>query len=187
MENTDAGNLSAAQGQETLQGRENQPDLDGILREKGLQAQFDRRVQKALATARAKWEAETAETVARAREEAEQLGAMSAEQRAEHARIQREEGLTQREMELTRQELHAQALEALAEKGLPRELAQVLFFTDAETLTTDIGTLETAFRASVQAGVEERLRGVTPAAGGSAASGAPANMEEAVRRYYGKL
>lgn len=105
-----------------------------------------------------------------ARSEAEKLAKMSEDQRIEHERQmaeqaaqQREAAIAQREADITRRELRAQALDTLTERGLPRNLADVLDYSSAEKCNESIDALDKAFRASVQQGVDERLRqsGVT--------------------------
>lgn len=105
-----------------------------------------------------------------ARSEAEKLAKMSEEQRMEHyrqaaaqAEQEREAAIAQREADITRRELRAQALDTLTERGLPRNLADVLDYSSAEKCNESIDALDKAFRVSVQQGVDERLRqsGVT--------------------------
>ena len=140
-------------------GQGNPITLDDALKDKAVQAEFDRRMQKGIETAlnnaHAKWEEE-----AHAREtEAAKLAKMTAEQRQEHERQQREAELEKRERDLQFREMRAQALETLAEKQLPRELADCLDYASAEKCQASVENVEKAFRAAVQSGVEERLRG----------------------------
>lgn len=140
--------------------------LDDLLKDKSLQSEFDKRVTKALETAKSKWDTELETKLAEAKTEAEKLAKMNADQKAEYERQQREAKLTERETEITRRELRASALETLAEKGLPKGLADILNFTDAESTKGSIEAVETAFRAAVEAGVNERLKGSPPGGGG---------------------
>ncbi len=127
------------------------------------QAKIDALIAKTIAKERAKAEAD----VAKAKTEAEKLAKMNADQKAEYERQQRDAELTEREAEITRRELRATALETLAEKGLPKQLADILDYTDAEKTNASITAVETAFRAAVEAGVNERLKGGAPGGGGS--------------------
>ncbi|MDD3410283.1 MAG: DUF4355 domain-containing protein [Eubacteriales bacterium] len=124
------------------------------------QADIDRVVQQTIARERARAE----KAVATARTEAEKLAKMTAEQRAQHDREQREAALAQREAELNRRELRATALNTLAERGLPSTLAETLNYTDADQCNASIDSVEKAFRAAVQQGVESRMKGSVPAA-----------------------
>lgn len=134
-----------------------------------------------------------AETVAReranrdkaiedAKTEAEKLAKMNADQKAEYEREQREAKISEREAVITRRELRASALETLAEKGLPKQLAEILVFTDAESTNASLDAVEKAFRESVEAGVNERLRGDKPPGGG----GSRGTGETSVGAHYAK-
>lgn len=100
-----------------------------------------------------------------ARSEAERLAQMTESERAEHKQRQAEEDLRAREAEIARREsavirreLKAQALETLAGKGLDKSLADLLDYGSAESCSASIERMEKAFRAAVQAGVEQRLK-----------------------------
>lgn len=138
------------------------PTFDELLKDKNNQAEFDRRVSKALETAKAKWQQEAEAKIAEAKTEAEKLAKMNAEQKAEHERQKREKELADREALLTLRELRAEAAVTLSEKGLPKELIDSVNFKDADSCKKSIETLETVWRAAVQSGVEERLKGKTP-------------------------
>ena len=127
------------------------------------QKELDRRITKALNTAKEKWEQE-----AQQREtEAAKLAKMTAEQKAEHERQKREKDLSDREAALTLRELRAQASQTLTEKNLPLSLLDCLNFGDAEKCNESIDSVEKAFRSAVQAGVEERMKGSAPKGAGN--------------------
>lgn len=129
------------------------------------QADIDRIIAKETA----KWKSQQEKAIEAARTEAEKLATMTAEQRAKFEAKQREENLAKREQEITRRELKAQALETLAQKGLPSDLASMLAYTDADACNASIDAVEKAFRSAVQKGVEERLKGAAPKTGAGAA------------------
>lgn len=107
------------------------------------------------------------QTIARERRRAEAaLEAARAEAgRAERERL--EAGMAQRERDVARRELAAHAREALAARGLPGELAGVLDYSGQEALDASLDSAERAFRAAVQRGMEQRLRGEPPRTGTS--------------------
>lgn len=117
----------------------------------------DKRIQQAVDKARADWE--------RAQAESQRVAAMSAEERAGYELSRREAELNQREKRLLARELKAMALEKLAERGLPRELADALPYDSEQACLNGLDRLERAFRAAVQQAVDERLRGETPVTG----------------------
>jgi len=97
--------------------------------------------------------------------EAEKLAKMDADQRLEHERAEREKTLADRESGITKRELKAEALQQLAEKGLPKELSEVLPYSDADSTNAAIVAVEKAFRKAVEIGVNERLKGNPPKIG----------------------
>ncbi|MFC5468419.1 DUF4355 domain-containing protein [Cohnella suwonensis] len=135
------------------------------------QARIDALIAKTIAKERAKAEAD----VAKAKTEAEKLAKMNADQKAEYERQKRDDELAKREAEISRRELRATALETLAEKGLPKQLADILDYSDAEKANASIASVETAFRAAVEAGVNERLKGNPPGGGGGGKGGGQIN------------
>lgn len=132
------------------------------------QAELDRRITKALNTAKAKWEQEAADKMAAEKSEAEKMARMNAEQKAEHERQKREAELKKREDALSLREMRAEASATLAEKGLPLSLLSALDYSNAENCKASIEAVEKDFRSAVQTGVESRLKGNTPKGGGAA-------------------
>ncbi|MGI6691166.1 MAG: DUF4355 domain-containing protein [Christensenellales bacterium] len=160
------------------EGADNPQTFDDLLKNKDYQAEFDRRITKALETARAKWQTEQDAAVEAAKTEAEKLAKMNAEQKAQHEREQKEKELAEREAALTLRELKAQAATTLAEKGLPTGLLDSLSYADADACQKSIDAVEKAFRDAVQAGVDERLKGKEPprTGGGTTVPPDPKNM-----------
>lgn len=136
--------------------------FDDFLKGDGNQAEFDRRVQKAVNTAvsnaQKKWEALTDDKLS----EAEKLAKMTKEEKAEYLQKKKESELSEREAAITRKELMAEAKNTLTEKKLPVGLAEVLDYTDAEACNKSIAAVEKAFQAAVEAAVEDRLKGGKP-------------------------
>lgn len=132
--------------------------FDDLLKNKDYQAEFDRRVQKALGTAKEKWTALMDDKLS----EADKLAKMNKEEKAEYLRQKQEKELKDREAAITRRELMAEAKNTLAEKKLPVGLAEVLNYGDADSCSKSIEAVEKAFQEAVQAAVEEKLKGGTP-------------------------
>ncbi len=140
--------------------QEQQPKtFDELLKDKTYQSEFDKRVAKALDTAKGKWESEYNSKLEEAKTEAEKMAAMNEKQKADYERDKRMEALEQRERDITTRELKATAYETLAEKGLPKELAEILNYTDADQCKASIDAVEKAFQSSVERAVNEKLRG----------------------------
>ena len=119
--------------------------------------EVEMRIQEAIGQARAEWE--------RAQAENQRVAAMSNEERAGYEMSRREAELAEREKLLVRREVKSMALEKLAERGLPRELADALNCNSEEECLKSIDRIERAFRQAVQFAVDERLRGESPAVG----------------------
>lgn len=132
--------------------------FDDLLQNKDYQAEFDRRVQKALGTAKEKWTALMDDKLS----EADKLAKMNKEEKAEYLRQKQEKELKDREAAITRRELMAEAKNTLAEKKLPVGLAEVLNYADADSCNQSMAAVEKAFQEAVQAAVEEKLKGGTP-------------------------
>lgn len=144
---------------EGVEGNEVDKSFDDVLKDKKYQSEFDKRVAKALETAKGKWETEKATELENAKTEAEKLAKMNAEQKAKYAEEKRIAELEKREKDITTRELKAQAYETLAEKNLPKELIGTLNFESAETCNASIEAVEKAFQNAVAKAVNDKLRG----------------------------
>lgn len=145
--------------------------FDDVLKNKDYQSEFDKRVAKALETARGKWETDYQAKIEEAKTEAEKLAKMNAEQKAKYAEEKRVAELEKREKDITTRELRATAYETLAEKGLPRDLVDILNYSDAESCNKSIEAVEKAFQSAVEKAINERLRGTDIPKGGNSRGG----------------
>lgn len=157
-----AGGNGGGTGGEGGAGGGEHMSFDDFLKGEGNQAEFDRRVQKAVKTAvtnaQEKWQALTDDKLS----EAEKLAKMTKEEKAQYMQQKKEKELSDREAAITRKELMAEAKNTLAEKKLPAGLADVLNYADAESCNNSIAAVEKAFQSAVQSAVEERLKGGKP-------------------------
>lgn len=184
--NLGAENGAAEQNQEPNQGEQNNGKTNEEQTaktysseevEKLLQSETDKRVDQALKTFREK---ELPGLLEKQKTEAEKMAKMTADQKAEHEKQKQLEALEKREAEITRRELRAEALQALGEKGLPKELADIVNYTDAESTSKSLEAIEESFRATVEEAVNERLKGKAPKgnAQGSSGTGLSAQLDE---------
>lgn len=157
----DEGGNGGGAGGAGEEGNEPQ-SFDDFLKTGGNQAEFDRRVQKAVNTAvtnaQEKWQALTDDKLS----EAEKLAKMTKEEKAQYMQQKKEKELSEREAAITRKELMAEARNTFAGDGLPQELAEVLNYTDADTCKKSMETVKKAFQRAVEAAVEEKLKGGKP-------------------------
>lgn len=136
--------------------------FDDYLKDPKNQAEFDRRVSKALETSRTKMQADIEKQIADAKTEAEKMAKMNADQKAQYEREKQEKELADREAAITKRELTATAKEQLAEKGLPISLATILNYTNAEECAASIDAVGKAFQEAVEKAVTDRLAGGKP-------------------------
>lgn len=143
-------------------GEDTPPSFDDFLKTGDNQAEFDRRLQKAINTAvtneQKKWQAMTDDKLS----EAEKLAKMTEEEKTKYLQQKREKNLTDREAAVTRKELMAEAKNTLASDNLPVELAEVLDYTDADSCMKSMEKVKNAFQKAVEAAVEEKLKGGKP-------------------------
>ena len=165
------GGSGEGAGGEGGAGGDTPPSFDDFLKTGGNQAEFDRRVQKAVNTAvtkaQEKWQALADDKLS----EAEKLAKMTKEEKAQYMQQKREKELTDREAAITRKELMAVAKNTLASDGLPQELAEVLNYSDADTCKKSMEKVKEVFQRAVETAVEEKLKGGKPpkkASGGDA-------------------
>ena len=160
----DTGNGGGSAGDEGSGegGKDTPPSFDDFLITGDNQAEFDRRLQKAINTAvsneQKKWQAMTDDKLS----EAEKLAKMTEEEKTKYLQQKREKDLTAREAAVTRKELMAEAKNTLAGDNLPVELAEVLDYTDADSCKKSMGKVKTAFQKAVEIAVEEKLKGGKP-------------------------
>ena len=153
---------SEGAGGEGGTGGDTPPSFDDFLKTGGNQAEFDRRVQKAVNTAVAnaqeKWQVLTDDKLS----EAEKLAKMTKEEKAQYMQQKKEKELSDREAAITRKELMAEAKNTLASDGLPQELAEVLDYSDADTCKKSMEKVKEVFQRAVETAVEEKLKGGKP-------------------------
>lgn len=119
------------------------------------QKDVDKLIQDRLAREQSKWEKKIQDE----RTEAEKLAKMNADQKAKYVEEKRIAELEKREKEITTRELRATAYETLAEKNLPKDLVDILNYSDAEQCNKSIEAVEKAFQSAVEKAVNEKLRG----------------------------
>lgn len=142
------------------------------------QKDVDKLIQERVAREQAKWEKKVQDE----RTEAEKLAKMNADQKAEYEKQKREDELAKREKDITTRELRATAYETLAEKNLPKELVDILNYSDAEQCNKSIEAVEKAFQSAVEKAVNDRLRGGNPPKGGQGSKLDYSKMSDA--EYY---
>lgn len=155
----DEMNSLAPLGQET----EGAKTFDQVLQDKTYQSEFDKRVAKALETARGKWAQEMAETV----RQAEARAKAQAEERA-RAVIEAERSALQEEKAQFELEKRIAATEKrLTEAGLPAQFAGYLCGNTEEATEENISQFADLYRDAIERDINSKLRGAAPKAGGA--------------------
>lgn len=134
--------------------------FDEILGDKTYQAEFDRRVQKALETAKVKWEVEEQTK----RTEAEKLAKMDAEQKAKYELKKANEERDSAIAKLNAYELKNTAIRIAQEKGLDISLLEDIDYSrqTAETITTIIDTKKAVFDKALEKAIKDRFKEKSP-------------------------
>lgn len=158
--NTGANNESVGANNQNVDTGSNPVTFDDFLKDGKNQAEFDKRVQKAIETARGKWqEINDAE-----KSEAEKLAKMNKEQKLEYEAQKEKQAKENALAELNAYKLKEQALSIASEKGLDVSLLSYFDFKTlkAEEINSKIDEVSTAFNKAVEKAVNERLKEDTP-------------------------
>lgn len=134
----------------------------------------------------ARLEAAKAEWAAQQQEQA-RLEKLPPEERAKaEADAQREE-LEGLRAQLLQRDLKDAALKQLEKDGFPAGLAELLTYTDKESMEKSMAHAQEVFKSCLEAAVKERLRGKTPEGLGGAASAENAIRDQIAQNIRGGL
>ena len=143
-----------------------------------VQAEADRRVSQALETAKAKWQKEQEELIAKEKDEAAKLAKMTEAERAK-AQIEKDrKALEEERAEFQRSRLELETVKQLADKDLPTDFAVFLMGSDAEETAENLKTFKEAFDKAVEEAVKVRLSGRGPKANQTEVAKKSFNMAE---------
>lgn len=148
----------------------NEPDdaspltFDEILSDKEYQREFDKRVSKALETAKTNWQKDYEAKLEEQKSEAEKLAKMNAEQKMAYEKEQSDKRALEAEAKLNAYELKDQALTLAKEKGLEISLLDLIDFSreKAETVQAKIEGIKSTFDKAVEKAINEKLKEGTP-------------------------
>lgn len=125
---------------------------------KEYQSEFDRRVQKALDTAKSNWEAKQAEE----KDEAKKLSKMTEEQRELYALKKEKEAFATQKAQFAKEQMQVAVGKELMERGLDASFAEYLTADNAETSRERIDAFEKLFQTAVSAQLNNKMRGNPP-------------------------
>lgn len=146
--------------------------FDDFLAREGNQAEFDRRIQKAVTTAvnnaREKWQALADDKLS----EAEKLAKMTKDERAEYLREKERKAFEQEKEEFEREKLTVEVIKELQEQSLPIDFADALvYIDDAEKIKETIKSIKEVWDAAITEAIKSKARQKTPEESGQAAGG----------------
>lgn len=141
--------------------------FDDFLKQAGNQAEFDRRVQKAISTAvskaQDKWKALSDDKLS----EAEKLAKMTKEEKAEYLQQKERREFEQEKAEFEKEKLLVEVKRELQEQSLPIEFADSLVnFSDAGKIKDAISGIKKVWDAKITEAIKEKARQDTPPEGG---------------------
>lgn len=160
----ESGDATGAASEET----KNEPlSFDEFLKLEGNQAEFDRRIQKAINTAvsnaQKKWETLTDDKVS----EAEKLAQMTGEQKEKYRADKAEKELADLKQQIALGDMAKTARKMLADENIsiPDEIVMNLVCDDAEKTKAAVESFAKSFKYAVQEEVKNQLKGGTPRTG----------------------
>lgn len=134
----------------------NEADQEGTEDQKTFtQDDIDRIVSKRLEKAQKKWELETQKQI-----ESLKISGMTPEEKEEYEKSKLDSKLSQKEKELQVRELKLDAIDMLQSKGLPRELSEILNYSDEESVNKSIDVIEKVIKKMVEDKNTKTLKGV---------------------------
>ncbi len=169
----DGNGSGSGEGGDGSQGTNEPMSFDDFLKGEGNQAEFDRRVQKAVNTAVAnaqeKWKALTDNKLS----EAEKLAKMNKEEKALYKAQQAEAELEALRAKMATAELEKEARKTLSDEGInaPDVIIAGLIREDAEKTSEAVKEFAKLFNDAVGEAVKAKARQKTPEEGGGTGAG----------------
>ena len=164
--NGEGSGADGTDGADGAEGQENDLSFDDFMKQGSNQAEFDRRVQKAIQTAvsnaQKKWQTMTDGKVS----EAEKLAQMTSEEKAEYRAKKAEQELADLRRQIALGDMAKTARKMLSEENItvPDEIIMNLVSDDAEKTKSAVESFAKVFKDAVQAAVKEALKGNPPKA-----------------------
>lgn len=134
----------------------------------------------------AQLEAAKAQWAAQQQEEA-RLSKLPPEERAKAEADAQKKEVEDLRAQLLQRDLKDAALKQLEKDGFPAGLAELLTYTDKESMEKSMAHVQEVFKSCLEAAVKERLRGKTPEGLGGAASAENAIKDQIAQNIRGGL
>ena len=120
-------------------------------------------------------------------QEQARLAKLTPEERAKAESDAKDQQLADLQAKLLQRDLKDAALAKLEKEGFPVGLADLLTYTDQESMEKSLERVQEVFKASLEAAVKERLRGKTPEGLGGAATAENALKDQIAQNIRGGL
>lgn len=135
-----------------------------LLNDKDYQAEFDKKISKALETSKNKWEEEYQRKLEIEKTEAEKLAKMDSEQKLKYEKEQSDLKAQEYQSKLNAYELKEQALKIAREKSIDVSLLDLIDFSKetADGVNSKLENIKTMFDKTLEAKINERLKQNTP-------------------------
>lgn len=162
---TGEGNTQPVAGDNATPVSEKPLSFDDMLgSNKEYQAEFDRRINKGLETAKSKWEADYKAKLEAQKNEAEKLAQMDAEQKAKYEAEKMQNRIAELESQINADKLYKTANSIASEKGLPQGYLNLIDFSKetAESINSKIDSLIELRNADLKAYLNDKLKQPTP-------------------------
>jgi len=130
--------------------------------DKLLQAETDRKVSKALETAKTKWEEEFSQKLEIEKSEAEKLAKLTEQERMKLEIDKQKADFEAERKQFMREKLELQTVKELSAIGLPTDFSKWIVAETAEEIKTNIDSFKTHWEQALEKAVNEKLSGTTP-------------------------
>lgn len=120
-------------------------------------------------------------------QEQARLAKLAPEERVKAEADAKDQKMAALEAKLLQRDLKDAALARLEKEGFPAGLADLLTYTDQDSMEKSLVHAQEVFKACLEAAVKERLRGKTPAGLGGAATAENALRDQIARNIRGGL
>lgn len=117
--------------------------------------------------------------------EQERLSKLPEMERLRQEQLSKDAKISSLQTELFQRDLKAKAISQLEAVGYPTGLADLLSYTDQDSMEKSLAHVKTIFQNSVSAAVKERLRGKTPEGLGGAAKSENSLTDPFARAFSG--
>lgn len=151
--------------------KEEKLPFDEILKDKAYQSEFDKKIAKALETAKTKWQEDNEAK----QNEAQKLAKMKDDEKTKYEKEKVEKELATLKGQLNSKNLKEEATKIASEKGVPIQYLDLVDFSKetAESINSKIDAIETARKTDIEKYLNTKLKEKAPTQKASATSSDP--------------